>query len=114
MKRDISNDDKNTIAVYDGVLYEYHDESWHEIESWSTDDELSNEQLVMKLDELKGEVLIARELFKNTNVLESIPKLIFYTSEQPRATPGDDAFIQRLISIPFCNENEEKDERKES
>ena len=43
MKKNISKKDRNTIAVYDGVLYEYHNESWHEKEFQSTDDKLSNE-----------------------------------------------------------------------
>ena len=72
MKKDISKDEKNTIAVYNGVLYVYHDESWHERESWVTDDELPNE-------------------------LKSISKLIITPSELPRVTPSpcNEVLIQR-------------------
>ena len=102
MNKNISNEDTNLIAIDDGVLYEYHDESWHEIESWSTD------------DELEGDELNIRYLYKDTNELKSIPKLIITTSKLPRVTPGNEALIQRLVSIPFAKVSEEGDVRKES
>ncbi len=40
MIENTSKKDSDIIAVYDGVLYVYHDDSWLEDESWSTDDEL--------------------------------------------------------------------------
>ena len=80
--KNISKKDINLIAVFDGVLYEYHDGSWHEKESWNTDDELSNE-------------------------LENIPKVIITPSQLPRVTPGNEVLIQRLILIPFSEKNEE-------
>ena len=101
MKKNISNEDTNLIAVYDGALYEYHDESWYEIEFQSTD------------DELEGDRLNVRDLYKDTTEPKSIPKFIITTSELPRVTPGDEAWIQRLMRIPFSTENETKDVTKE-
>jgi len=61
MLKKTSKKDTNLIAVIDGVLYEYHDESWHEKESWSTDSELEEDRLDI------------RYLYKDTNELKSIP-----------------------------------------
>ena len=58
MKKYISNEDTNLIAVYDGVLYVYHDGSWHEEESWRTDEELPDEQLMTKIDESEEQILL--------------------------------------------------------
>ena len=102
MKENISKKDTYIISIYDGALYEYHDESWHEKEFQSRD------------DELEGDRLIYRELYKDTNELKSFPKLIITPSELPSVTPGIDALMKRLISIPFCNESEKKDVTKES
>ena len=58
MSKNTSKKDTDIIAVYDGVLYEYHDESWHEKESWRTDEELPDEQLMTKIDESEGQILL--------------------------------------------------------
>ncbi len=114
MNKNTSKKDTKLIAVYDGVLYVYHDGSWHEKESWRTDEELSNKQSWKKIVAREGEILNVRELYKGTNVLESIPKFIITTSELPRVTPGSVDMFRRLPLIPFCNEDEEKEATKES
>lgn len=50
---------------------------------------------------VSGEKLIFRELYKGSNILKSVPKLIIATNELPRVTSGVDAFMRRVILIPF-------------
>ncbi len=50
---------------------------------------------------VSGERLIFRELYKGSSVLKSAPKLIIATNELPRVTSGMDAFMRRVILIPF-------------
>lgn len=50
---------------------------------------------------VSGERLIFRELYKGSSVLRSVPKLIIATNELPRVTSGIDAFMRRVILIPF-------------
>ena len=109
MSKNISKKDTDIIAVYDGVLYEYHDESWHEKESWRTDVRSSKGQIIKS-----PEADAIKLMYKNCKVVESMPRLLISTSELPRVTPGIDALTKRLISIPFCNESEKKDVTKES
>ena len=98
MNKEILSEEKNTIAVYNGVLYVYHDNSWLEKESWRTDEELSNKQSWKEIVAREGEILNVRYLYKDTNELKSIPKLIITTSELPRVTSDGDALRQKMIS----------------
>ncbi|NOR55173.1 MAG: hypothetical protein GQ531_03095 [Sulfurovum sp.] len=50
---------------------------------------------------VSGERLIFRELYKGSSVLKSVPKLIIATNELPRVVSGVDAFMRRVILIPF-------------
>ena len=50
---------------------------------------------------VSGEKLIFRELYKGSSVLKSVPKLIIATNDLPRVNTGIDAFMRRVILIPF-------------
>ena len=58
---------------------------------------------------VSGEKLIFRELYKGSSLLKSAPKLIIATNELPRVTSGVDAFMRRVILIPFNNVIAEED-----
>ncbi len=58
---------------------------------------------------VSGERLIFRELYKGSSILKSVPKLIISTNELPRVTSGVDAFMRRVILIPFNNVIAEED-----
>ena len=58
---------------------------------------------------VSGERLIFRELYKGPGILKSVPKLIIATNELPRVTSGVDAFMRRVILIPFNKVIAEKD-----
>ena len=103
MKKNISKSDSNIIAVQNGVLYEYHDESWHEKESWRTDERSSKGQIIKS-----PEADAIRLIYKNCKVVESMPRLLISTSELPRATPGSIALFRRLPLIPFSKKSEER------
>ena len=103
MSKNTSKKDTDIIAVHNGIFYEYHDESWHEKEFQSTN------------DKLEGDKLNVRYLYKDTTELDSIPKIVITPCESPRVTPGNEALMRRLMSIPFSKgESEVKDARKES
>ena len=91
MNKNILVGNTNIIAVYGGVLYEYHDESWHEKEFQSTDDELEGDGLI----------------YKDTNGLKNFPKIVFTPYEPQKVTPRIEALMKRFLSIPFSTENEE-------
>jgi len=50
---------------------------------------------------VSGEKVMFRELYKGSNILKSVPKLIIATNELPRVTSGVEAFMRRVILIPF-------------
>ncbi len=50
---------------------------------------------------VSGERLIFRELYKGSSVLKSVPKLIIATNDLPSVKSGVDAFMRRVILIPF-------------
>ena len=50
---------------------------------------------------VSGEKLIFRELYKGSSILKSVPKLIIVINELPRIISGVDAFMRRVILIPF-------------
>jgi len=50
---------------------------------------------------VSGERLIFRELYKGSSILKSVPKLIIASNDTPRITSGVDAFMRRVILIPF-------------
>lgn len=52
---------------------------------------------------VSGEKIIARELYKGSFILNSVPKIIIATNEMPKIRNGLDAFIRRTIIIPFDN-----------
>lgn len=58
---------------------------------------------------VSGEQLIIRILYKGSSILVSVPKLIISTNELPRVLSGIDAFMRRVILIPFNNVIKEED-----
>lgn len=52
---------------------------------------------------VSGEKVIARELYKGSFILNSVPKIIIATNEMPKIRNGLDAFMRRTIIIPFDN-----------
>jgi len=58
---------------------------------------------------VSGEKLIFRELYKGSSILKSVPKLIIATNELPRVVSGIDAFMRRVILIPFNKVIKEED-----
>jgi len=77
MCKNITEENTKLIAIYDGVLYEYHDGSWLEKESWRTDEELFYVQLFKEIVESKEERLMSLS----------------------RIASAKDALRQRMISI---------------
>lgn len=58
---------------------------------------------------VSGENIIFRELYKGSSVLKSVPKLVIATNELPRVASGIDAFMRRVILIPFNKVIKEED-----
>jgi len=56
-----------------------------------------------------GEKVIFKVLYKGSSILKSVPKMIIATNELPRVVSGIDAFMRRVILIPFDKVIEEKD-----
>ena len=56
-----------------------------------------------------GENLIFRELYKGSSILKSVPKLLIATNELPMIFTGIEAFMRRVLLIPFNKVIKEED-----